>query len=61
MAITITDAGGGTLGGVRVAADGPTARNGETNGSDRSTSRDARRRLPASLEGDGVGLVRERK
>jgi len=33
MAITITDAGGGTLGGVRVAADGPTARNGETNGS----------------------------
>jgi len=33
MAITVTDAGGGTLGGVTVAADGPTTRNGETNGS----------------------------
>jgi len=33
MAITVTDSGGGTLGGVTVAADGPTARNGETNGS----------------------------
>jgi hypothetical protein len=33
MAITVTDSGGGTLVGVAVAADGPTARNGETNGS----------------------------
>ena len=33
IAITVTDSGGGTLGGVTVAADGPTARNGETNGS----------------------------
>jgi mannose-6-phosphate isomerase-like protein (cupin superfamily) len=33
MAITVTDPGGATIAGVSVAADGPTARNGETNGS----------------------------
>src|SRR5262245_66670760 len=33
MAITVTDPAGATLGTVSVAADGPTARNGETNGS----------------------------
>ena len=33
MAITVTDNGGGTLGGVNVSVDGPTTRNGETNGS----------------------------
>jgi len=33
MAVTVTDSGGGTIDGVAVTADGPTARNGETNGS----------------------------
>jgi hypothetical protein len=33
MAITVTDASGGTIPGVAVASDGPTPRNGETNGS----------------------------
>jgi len=33
MAITVTDSGGGTMAGVSVSADGPTMRNGETNGS----------------------------
>lgn len=33
MAITVTDSGGGTINGVAVTADGPTARSGETNGS----------------------------
>ena len=33
MAITVTDPSGGTIGGVKVSVDGPTARNGETNGS----------------------------
>ena len=33
MAITVTDPAGATLGTVSVAADGPTARSGETNGS----------------------------
>jgi mannose-6-phosphate isomerase-like protein (cupin superfamily) len=33
MAITVTDAGGGTLAGVKVISDGPTPRNGETNAS----------------------------
>jgi mannose-6-phosphate isomerase-like protein (cupin superfamily) len=33
MAITVTDPGGATLGGVNVSVDGPTVRNGETNGS----------------------------
>ena len=33
MAIQVTDASGGTIGGVTVAADGPTARGGETNAS----------------------------
>src|SRR5262245_7745907 len=33
MAITVTDPAGATLGTVSVAADGPTARGGETNGS----------------------------
>src|SRR5688572_8220492 len=33
MAITVTDAGGGTIGGVKVTSDGPTPRNGETNAS----------------------------
>jgi hypothetical protein len=33
MAITVTDPSGATLAGVKVASDGPTPRNGETNGS----------------------------
>ena len=33
MAITVTDATGATIPGVRIAADGPTQRSGETNGS----------------------------
>jgi mannose-6-phosphate isomerase-like protein (cupin superfamily) len=33
MAITITDAGGATISGVSVSADGPTMRNGESNAS----------------------------
>ena len=33
MAITVTDSTGTTISGVRVAADGPTQRGGETNGS----------------------------
>jgi mannose-6-phosphate isomerase-like protein (cupin superfamily) len=33
MAITVTDNGGGTMAGVSVAADGPTPRNAQTNGS----------------------------
>lgn len=33
MAIIVTDPSGGTLGGVKVSAEGPTPRNGETNGS----------------------------
>jgi mannose-6-phosphate isomerase-like protein (cupin superfamily) len=33
MAITVTDPAGSTIEGVKVAADGPTARNGQTNGS----------------------------
>ncbi|HEV8396981.1 MAG TPA: carboxypeptidase regulatory-like domain-containing protein [Vicinamibacterales bacterium] len=33
MAITVTDSGGGTMAGVSVSANGPTMRNGETNGS----------------------------
>jgi mannose-6-phosphate isomerase-like protein (cupin superfamily) len=33
MAITVTDSTGATIPGVRVAADGPTQRGGETNGS----------------------------
>ncbi len=33
MAITVTDGGGATIGAVKVAADGPTQRSGETNGS----------------------------
>ena len=33
IAITVTDSGGGTMAGVSVSANGPTMRNGETNGS----------------------------
>jgi mannose-6-phosphate isomerase-like protein (cupin superfamily) len=33
MAITVTDSSGGTITGVSVGVDGPTTRNGETNGS----------------------------
>lgn len=33
MAITVTDSGGSTITGVAVAADGPTMRSGQTNGS----------------------------
>jgi hypothetical protein len=33
IAITVTDSAGATIGGVTVAADGPTARNGQTSGS----------------------------
>jgi mannose-6-phosphate isomerase-like protein (cupin superfamily) len=56
MAVTVTDSGGGTLGGVRVSADGPTARNGETNGSGQVS-------FPGMLAGvyrlrfDGEGVV----
>ena len=33
MAITVTDASGGTISGVKVTSEGPTPRNGETSGS----------------------------
>jgi hypothetical protein len=33
IAITVTDSSGGTIGGVKVTSEGPTPRNGETNGS----------------------------
>jgi len=56
MAITVTDSGGATLDGVSVSADGPTMRNGETNGSGQVS-------FPGMLAGvyrlrfDGEGVV----